>query len=214
MFIKFLASALFIVQLSVGALAKAQEKVTKPPVIDLTVLQNQIKECSINLDHIKKVKNLNDLYKSIDREYLLLSEKTLEREVLYKIRSDTYKLKVLNDVISIYKVGEEDRLEPINIDAKRKSSQVKTVKGQVKQFTLNAKVDEDWAEYFEQRESGYSLEYSIRNSKISALKITNSKNKHVLDCRLKTDAEVCNCLTSEQKKNTQNQPQNSLHESL
>ncbi|MES2802020.1 MAG: hypothetical protein V4654_05970 [Bdellovibrionota bacterium] len=146
---------------------------------------------------MNKITNYNQLYAAIDKKYVLLSEKTMERELLYRSRGENYKLKVINDVMSLYRFGEEGRVIAANIetskpvDAKQK---ITTVKGKVKQLTLNAKIEEDWGQYSEQRESGVQIEYSIRNLKISQMKINLTKTKQVLDCKVKSNSEVCFCL--------------------
>lgn len=162
-----------------------------------SVLQKQIMSCGLELDRLQKIITYNQLYSAIDKQYFLITDKTLEREVLYRSRGDDYKLKVINDKITIYKIGEEGRVSPVSFDAKQKIS---TVKGKVRQLILNAKVDEDWGQYFEQREQGIQVEYSIRNSKITQMKINLTKTKQILDCQLKNESEVCNCVTSEDAK--------------
>lgn len=163
----------------------------------LNVIQTQISKCGLSFPNLNKITNYNQLYAAIDKKYLLYSDKTMERELLYKSRGVEYKLKVINDVMSLFRFGEEGRVIATNIeipkpvDAKQK---ITTVKGKVKQLTLNAKIQEDWGQYSEQRENGVQIEYSIRNSKISQMKINLTKTKQVLDCKVKSDSEVCYCL--------------------
>lgn len=163
----------------------------------LSVIQTQIDKCGLEFTNLRKITNYNQLYAALDKKYLLFSEKTIEREVRYRSKGENYKLRVNNDVMKLFRLGDEDRAIPVAIemskpiDAKQKIS---TVKGKIKQLTLNAKIEEDWGQYFEQRESGVQIEYSIRNSKISQMKIEMTKTKQVLDCKLKSDSEVCFCL--------------------
>ena len=167
------------------------------PVSKYNVIQAQISKCGLSFPDLNKIKNYNHLYAAIDMKYLLFSDKTVEREIRYRSKGENYRLKVNNDVMTLYRVGEEDRMiqtnieTPKSVDAKQK---ITTVRGKVKQLTLNAKIDEDWGQYFEQRENGVQIEYSIRNSKISQMKINLTKTKQVLDCKLKSDSEVCVCL--------------------
>ena len=168
-----------------------------PQMPKYNVIQTQISKCGLALSDLNKIKNYNHLYTAIDKKYLLYSEKTVERELRYRSKGENYKLKIINDVITLFRVGEEDRMiqtnieTPKSVDAKQK---ITTVRGKVKQMTLNAKIDEDWGQYFEQRENGVQIEYSIRNSKISQMTINLTKTKQVLDCRLKSESEVCFCL--------------------
>lgn len=172
-------------------------QIASPKPATLNVIQTQISNCGLSFPNLSKITNYNQLYAAIDKKYLLYSEKTMERELLYRSRGENYKLKVINDVMSLFRFGEEGRVIPTNIqtskpvDAKQK---ITTVKGKVKQLTLNAKIEEDWGQYSEQRENGVQIEYSIRNSKISQMKINLTKTKQVLDCKVKSESEVCYCL--------------------
>ncbi len=163
----------------------------------LNVIQTQIDRCGLSFPELTKIKNYNQLYAALDKKYLLFSEKTVERELRYRSKGQDYRLKVINDVMTLYRVGEEDRMIqtaielPKSVDAKQK---ITTVKGKVKQLTLNSRIDEDWGQYFEQRESGVQIENRIRNSKISEMKIDLTKTKQVLDCKVKNESEVCFCL--------------------
>lgn len=174
-----------------GSVARAQIAALK-----LNVIQTQISKCGMNFPELQKIKNYNQLYVALDQKYLLFSEKTVEREIRYRLKGENYRLKVINDVMTLYRIGEEDRMTQTNIetpkaiDAKQK---ITTVKGKVKQLTLNAKIEEDWGQYFEQRENGVQIEYSIRNSKISQMKVNLTKTKQVLDCKVKNNSEVCFC---------------------
>lgn len=163
----------------------------------LSVLQTQISYCGLTFPNLNKISNYNQLYAALEKKYLLFSEKIIEREIRFTSKGENYKLRVNNDIMSLFRLGEEDRAIPTNIvlskpiDAKQK---ITTVKGKIKQLTLNAKIEEDWGQYFEQRENGVQIEYSIRNSKISQMKINLTKTKQTLDCKVKSDSEVCFCL--------------------
>lgn len=160
-------------------------------LVQLSALQKQIENCGLQLPELAKISNYNQLYTAISNHYLLLRDQIIEREILYKLGDQNYKLKVNNDDISVFKIGEEDRLSPVVIDAKQK---IKTTQGKIKQLTVNARIQEDWGQYFEQREKNLQIQYSIRNSKISQMKISNTKSKQILDCNLKNKSEVCYCL--------------------
>jgi len=157
----------------------------------LTVFQDQIVKCQLNLPGLSQIRNFQDLYIAIDKKYLLLFEKTLEREVLYSARSENYKLKVIQDKISILKIDSEGKTSPAPIDAKQK---IGTVRGRVKQLLLNAKIEQDWAQYFEQRENDIQLEYSVRDSEMIKLSIKLHQNKQILNCEKKSTSNVCFCV--------------------
>lgn len=163
----------------------------------LSVLQTQISNCGLTFPNLNKISSYNQLYAAVEKKYLLFSEKIVEREILYRSKGENYKLRVNNDIMSLFRLGEEGRVIPTTIDIPKPidaKQKITTVKGKVKQLTLNAKIEEDWGQYFEQRENGVQIEYSIRNSKISQMKIDLTKTKQTLDCKLKNDSEVCFCL--------------------
>ena len=163
----------------------------------LSVLQTQISNCGLTFPNLNKISNYNQLYAALDKKYLLFAEKIVEREIRYRSKGENYKLRVNNDIMSLFRLGEEDRVIPTTIDIPKPidaKQKITTVKGKIKQLTLNAKIEEDWGQYFEQRENGVQIEYSIRNSKISQMKIDLTKTKQTLDCKVKSDSEVCFCL--------------------
>jgi hypothetical protein len=159
--------------------------------VKLNTLQTQISQCGLSFPDLAQIKNYDQLYNAVAKKYFLLSEKIVDREILFRSKNENFKLKVNNDVISIFKIGDEDRVTPVPFDAKQK---IRTIKGKIKQLTLNTRIEEDWGQYFEQREMGIQVEYSTRKFKISQLKITQTKTNQVLDCKLKNQSEVCYCL--------------------
>lgn len=167
------------------------------PTAKLSVMQTQISHCSLDFVNLNKIKTYNHLYTALEKKYVLFSEKIVEREIRYRSKGENYKLRVNNDVMTLFRLDDEDRAIPTMIevskpiDAKQK---ITTVKGKVKQLILNAKIEEDWGQYFEQRENGVQIEYSIRDSKISQMKVNLTKTKQALDCKVKNDSQVCNCL--------------------
>lgn len=177
----------FLLVFLLGSVAWSQVSATQK----LSVLQGQIKGCGLDFSNLNKIANYNQLYAAIEKKYRLLSEKTVEREIVYRIRGENRKLKVIDDEISMYKFGDEDRVIPIQFDAKQK---IKTIKGKVKQLILNSKVEDDWGRYFEQRDQGIQVEYRMHNSKISHIKVTLSNIKQALDCKMKNGSQVCFCV--------------------
>ena len=116
------------------------------PAPKYNVIQTQISKCGMSFPELNKIKNYNHLYAALNKKYLLYSEKTMERELRYRSKGENYKLKIINDVMTLFRVGEEDRMiqtnieTPKSVDAKQK---ITTIRGKVKQMTLNAKIDED-----------------------------------------------------------------------
>jgi hypothetical protein len=167
------------------------------PAPKFSVMQTQISNCGLSFLNLNKITTYNQLYSALEKKYVLFSEKIMEREIRYRSKGENYKLRVNNDVMTLFRLGEEDRAIPTAIemskpiDAKQK---ITTAKGKIKQLILNAKIEEDWGQYFEQRENGVQIEYSIRDSKISQMRINLTETKQVLDCKVKNDSQVCNCL--------------------
>lgn len=157
---------------------------------ELSVLQDQIAKCFPKLEGYKSVKAFKDLYARLDKQFILLNETTLAAEVIYKSNDQLYKLKVDNNKISWYEIADDGTAQIKQFDAKQK---VTTVRGKIKQMTLNTQVQEEWADYAEKRENGLSLEYSVRQGEMSKIKVVDSKNKHELSCEKRSAVDVCFC---------------------
>lgn len=155
-----------------------------------SLLQNQIKDCNLQLENLIDVKNLNQLYSQIQKKYLIVSEKTIYRELYYKLKNENLKIKVTNDVLELFKIDDEDRHTPINIDARQK---LKIVQAQINQLTLNAKIDKDWQKTLEVRENGLKIEIVRVDQKITQLKVSSNKISKSLECQTVNASEICFC---------------------
>ncbi len=152
--------------------------------------QNQIKDCEIKLTELKSIKNFLSLHNEIQKKYLLLSERTLYRELYFQIKNENRKIKVTNDVLELFKIGDEERHSIINVDTRQKT---KTLQSQISQLVLNAKIEKDWQKTLEIHENGLKIEAVRVDSKITQLKISSDKNLKTLDCQVVNASEICIC---------------------
>jgi hypothetical protein len=156
----------------------------------LSVFQSQIKDCDFNFSELKSIKNFSNLYAEIQKKYLLTSERTLYRELYFQVKNENKKIKITNDVLELFKIGENERHTQINIDARQKSL---TLQSQISQLTLNAKIDSDWKKSLEFRENSLKIEIVRVDDKITQLKVVSDKNLKTLDCQIVNASEVCLC---------------------
>ena len=175
---------------AVADMISGKESVKIKKQKELSVLQDQIAKCFPKLEGYKSVKAFKDLYTRLDKQFILLNETTLAAEVIYKSNDQVYKLKVDNNKISWYEIADDGTAQIKQFDAKQK---VTTVRGKIKQMTLNTQIQEEWADYAEKRENGLSIEYSVRQGEMTKIKVVDSKNKHELNCEKKSAVEVCFC---------------------
>lgn len=157
---------------------------------EMSVLQDQISKCFPQLKNLKKIDSFKNLYASLDRQFFLLNEITNAAEVIYKANDEIYKLKVSQNKITWFRIDEDGTAQPKSIDAKHKLT---TVRGKIKQMTLNTRIQEEWADYTEKRENGLVIEYSVRAGEITKLRAIISKDKQELSCEKKSASEVCFC---------------------
>lgn len=157
----------------------------------LSLFQQQIQTCQIEIENLEKVKTMSAIFKTIDRTLLLSSEKTVAREILYKVKNENRKLTVYNDEIKLSRIQDDETLTPIILDKRPK---MKTISGYVKQLILNTAIDRDWSRISQTRETGISLEITSNNGIIKQLKIKNPKLPgKILDCQQSANLEVCLC---------------------
>ncbi len=156
----------------------------------LSSFQNQIKDCEIKLIELQNVKNFLNLHNEIQKKYLLLSEKTLYRELYFQIKNENRKIKITNDVLELFKIGDQERHSVINTDPRQKA---KTLQAQISQLVLNAKIEKDWQKTLEIRENGLRIEAVRVDSKMTQLKISSDKNAKALDCQVVNSSEICLC---------------------
>ena len=155
----------------------------------LSVFQSQIQSCGIDIKNMSEVKSFDQIYKGLS-ELLLVSERIVYKELVYKTKAERRKLKVTNDSIEIFKIGEEDRHFKITVESRQKS---KTTRAAISQFILNTKTESDWEKIAESREGGLQIEFVRDNGKLTQLNIKSSKSDKKLECLIVNGSEICLC---------------------
>ena len=156
----------------------------------LSLYQNQIKDCGFDFENIRNIKTHFQLYSEASKKFALRSEKTIYRELFFRVKNEARKIKITNDVIELFKIGDEDRHTPINIEARQK---YQTLQSQISQLTLNTKFESDWQKTEELRNSGVKIEIVRVDQKITQLKMNIDHSIKSLDCQLVNVSEICLC---------------------
>ena len=175
----------FVFLLTVSKIFYAKEN-----VVPLSLFQNQIKDCDLVLSELQNIKSFSALYAEIQKKYLIVSEKTLYRELTFQTKGENRKIKITNDNLEIFKVDRDDKLVKLGIDARHK---LKTPQAQVSQLTLNAKIENDWIKSIETRENSLKIEIVRVDQKITQIKVSSLKSNSILDCQIVNTSEVCLC---------------------
>lgn len=187
-FFAFVLLKLFAVILS-SSLAVASRAKEKP-----TLFQTTIQQClpSLKLD-LKKVQTLSQLYTAIEQKYLLTSSTVLAREVVFKDKNETKKLKYQNGQLSMYKILDEEdqQLVPIANDVRQKSA---TTESYLNQLLIRADIRSDWMQSKEFRSGSWVVVVTKEDQILTGLKIESFDLKNKLECSQKTGADVCSCL--------------------
>ena len=163
---------------------------SRPKNLRLSSMQKHIQDCQFELTDLNLLNTFKDIYETLDKKYLILSQKTVQREIFYKSESQKYKLKVINDKITNSKIDDQGKVKNIPIDTKNK---VSTVKGRIQQALLNSEVESDWGRYSEVREKGIEIEYRLTEDKMTHLVVMNTKLNLKLACSIKSEIDVCLC---------------------
>ncbi len=163
---------------------------SRPKNLRLSSMQKHIQDCQFDLTDLNLLNTFKDIYETLDKKYLILSQKTVQREIFYKSESQKYKLKIINDKITNSKIDDQGKVKNIPIDAKNK---VSTVKGRIQQALLNSEVESDWGRYSEVREKGIEIEYRLTEDKMTHLVVMNTKLNLKLACSIKSEIGVCLC---------------------
>lgn len=191
-------SFLLIIFVSVSALAGSSSKDvnakiwpdSRPKNLRLSSMQKHIQDCQFELTDLNLLNTFKEIYEALDKKYLILSQKTVQREIFYKSESQKYKLKVINDKITNSKIDDQGKVKNIPIDTKNK---VSTVKGRIQQALLNSEIESDWGRYSEVREKGIEIEYRLTEDKMTHLVVMNTKLNLKLACSIKSEVDVCLC---------------------
>lgn len=162
----------------------------RPKNLRLSSMQKHIQDCQFELTDLNLLNTFKEIYEALDKKYLILTQKTVQREIFYKSESQKYKLKVINDKITNSKIDDQGKVKNIPMDTKNK---VSTVKGRIQQALLNTEIESDWGRYSEVREKGVEIEYRLMDDKMTHLVVMNTKLNLKLACSIKSEVDVCLC---------------------
>jgi len=147
----------------------------------LAPFQKNIKLCFKNQIEIKKIKNLNQLYESLNKKFALRTTETIYREVLFKQKSQIKKLKLENGKIALYKVMPDETIVLENNDARQKGL---TEESAMNQLLASSDVQSDWFKVKETRSDRTTLVYYRQDGQLKTLSFESAR-------RLKHQIFVC-----------------------
>lgn len=167
---------------------EASRKSTK-----LTPFQQNIQDCLQDQVDGKEMISMQKVYDSVAKKYLLLSSEVIGREVSYKVKEESRKLKYEDGKVQLYKIleDEDDRMVPIDNDLRQKSL---TVEAYMTQLLIHADVRSDWMKSSEKRAGGTSVLISTVDGEMKNLVIEREKMKKKLDCNRSEGVESCSCI--------------------
>lgn len=159
----------------------------------LTPFQKNIQNCLRDEVDVKKLTSLPKIYKYVSDKYFLLSSEVLGREVLYKVKNETRKLKYENGKVQIFKILEEedDQLVPINNEVRQRSL---TTESYLTQLLLHADIRSDWMKLSEKRSGSTEVVVTTLDGQMKSLLIEKTQAKKKLECLLTDRAESCSCV--------------------
>ncbi len=141
----------------------------------------------------QKLTSLPKIYKYVSDRYLLLTSEIVAREVLYKLKNETRKLKFENGNVKLYKVleDEDDQLVPLNNEVRQRSL---TSESYLAQLLLNADIRSDWTKMSEKRSGSTGVVLTSIDGEMKSLTIERSQLKKKLECLLSELAPSCSCV--------------------
>ncbi len=175
---RILMAFFIVVHLSVSALAKP------------TPFQKNIRQCLGEKIEASKLKNIKELYEILDKIYSLRSSETIYREVLYKEKSDTKKLKLEKGRISVFKVLDDNTISLLNNDARQKGL---TDDSSINQLLASADIMEDWVKVKEMRAEQSILIFNRQQGQLKSLSFEKANQKMRLECSEIDLADICLC---------------------
>lgn len=158
----------------------------------LTPFQKNIQSCLQDEVDIKKMTSLVKIYRYVSDKYFLLSSELLGREVLYKMKNETRKLKFEDGNLQLFKILEEedDRVVLLNNEVRQRSL---TTEAYLAQLLIQADIRSDWMKMSEKRSDSTRVELTTFNGDIKALQIERTQLKKKLECGLTGKIESCTC---------------------
>lgn len=163
----------------------------RPPSI-LTPFQKNIQSCLQDGVDLKKVTTLAKIYSYISQKYFLISSEVMAREVSYKLKDESRKLKYENGKVQLFKVSddEDERLIPVNNEVRQRSL---TTEAYLTQLLLRADIRSDWMKMSEKRSGSTRVSVTTVDGEIKSLQIERAGLKKRLECTRSEDVEGCTC---------------------
>ena len=152
--------------------------------------QKNMKLCLKNQIDIKKVKNLNQLYDSLNKKFALRTNETIYREVLFKQKSQTKKLKLENGKIALFNVLPDQTIVLENNDARQKGL---TEDSAMNQLLASADVQSDWFKIKETRSERTTLIYYRQDGQLKTLTFEKAGESGKLECSSIETSDICLC---------------------
>ena len=156
----------------------------------LAPFQKNIKLCLKNQLDLKKIKNLNQLYDSLNKKFALRTTETVYREVLFKQKSQLKKLKIENGKIALFKVLPDETIVLENNDARQKGL---TEESAMNQLLASADVQSDWFKIKEIRSERTTLIYYRQDGQLKTLSFEKAGESGKLECSSVETSDICLC---------------------
>lgn len=173
--------ALFILFFS-SAVFSFQKKL--PP------FQKVLNDCFSTDFSSEKISSIPQLYNVIEKKFSLSSSVLLEREVLFKEKDDTRKLKFAGDQWALYRVQDDETLVAIDNGARQKNHAVELT---LSQLLIHATVKSDWTKTKEVRSGQRIVTLSRQDAVIKTLQFQIWGQKKSLECAPKEGSDICSC---------------------
>ncbi len=183
---KFYLLLIFInlLSLSAGAARKVQK---------LTPIQKNIQVCFQDNIDVTSLSSLQQIYDAVSKKYLLISSVVVGREVIYKVKDETRKLKYTDGKLRLYRIltEDEDRLVPLDNEVRQKSL---TVESYLTQLLIHADIRSDWMKTRETRSGSTFVDITVADGEVRSLTVEREKIQKKLECSRNELSDICSCL--------------------
>lgn len=183
-----LLSLLFILIFSEASLAEKNSQLKK-----LTLFQKSIVDCLGDEIVVHKINKLSELYHAIEVRYPLVLSNVLEREVTFKEKKLTKKLKLRDGKVLLFLVKEDETLTPLNNDVRQKSL---TIESYINQLLIHADIKTDWMKTKEVRSGHSVVVISKDETSFKSLSFQKLDDSKILDCSREQAIDICVCRAS------------------
>lgn len=159
----------------------------------LTLFQKAIVDCLGEDPAFRKTNKLSELYRLIENKYPLSLSNALEREVTFKDKKVTKKLKLKDGKVLLFVVAEDGTLTPINNDVRQKSL---TIESYINQLLIHANIQSDWMKTKEVRSEQSIVVISKDENAFKSLTFQKLGDSKTLDCSREGKIDICTCRNS------------------